>query len=314
MTGGLHVVFGTGSLGMALMEALRADGERVRMASRSGRATVPDGVELTRADATDVESAKAACEGASVVYLCAAPPYTDWAGNYLAMQTGVLEAAGAADAVAVLAESIYAYGKVEGPITEDTPFSPCSKKGAIRVELHEAWKAAHDAGRVRVVSGYAPDYFGPGAVTTTVYGERVFYPALEGKPAEIFGDVEAKHSWIYVDDFARGLVILGTEERAWGERWHLPCPPPLTQRAMLEKIYAATGHEMKVRAMPTWLTPILGWFIPVMRELAEMQYQWTDDLLFDACRFTEAFGADHVVPHDEAIARTVEWFRAHPKK
>lgn len=309
----LHVVFGTGALGQAVARLLLEDGARVRMVSRSGRGAVPKGAENARGDASDPKSAEKACEGASVVYLCAAPPYTDWAGNYLAMQEGVAAGAGAVGAVLVLAESIYAYGAVSGPMTEDTPFAPCSKKGAIRVELHDAWKKAHDSGKVRVVSGWAPDYFGPGAVTTTVYGERVFYPALEGGKADIFGNVEAVHTWIYADDFARGLIVLGAEEKAWGSRWHLPCPPPLTQRAMLEMIFRAAGHPMRFRAMPTWMTPMIGWFVPVMRELAEMQYQWTDDYVFDATRFTESFGADHVVPHEEAVERTVAWFRDHPK-
>ena len=38
---GLHVVFGTGPVGLAVMDELVSEGERVRMVNRSGRAGVP---------------------------------------------------------------------------------------------------------------------------------------------------------------------------------------------------------------------------------------------------------------------------------
>ncbi|MCB9752941.1 MAG: NAD-dependent epimerase/dehydratase family protein [Myxococcales bacterium] len=296
------------------MRTLRAADQRVRAVSRSGRAAVPDGVEHVGADATDASATRQACEGATVVYNCAAPPYTDWAALYPRMQEGIIAGAARASAVLVSAENVYVYGEVDGPMTEETPFNPRSRKGELRARMYERLLEAHRAGTVRAVAGRAPDYYGPHAVQTTVYGERVFYPALAGKPAEIFGKPDARHTWIFVDDFARGLVTLGAHEEALGRHWHLPCPPPLRQRELLEMIFAAAGHEPRVRAMPTWLTPILGWFIPIMRELAEMQYQWIMDYDFRSAAFQEAF-ADEVTitPHADAVRETLAWFREHPK-
>jgi len=158
------------------------------------------------------------------------------------------------------------------------------------------------------VSARAPDYYGPGAAATTVYGERVFPHALAGKAAEIFGKPDALHTWIYVDDFAKGMVTLAEREEAWGKAWHLPCPAPLTQRAFLDEVYRQAGHPTKIRAMPTWMTPILGWFLPIMRELAEMQYQWTDTYDFRHDAYDAAFGAEHTA-HEHGIAQTLAWFR-----
>lgn len=305
----VHVVFGTGSLGSAVMQQLAAAGKTVRAVSRSGRG-VPAGIETAKADATDSDACIEACRGAAAIYFCAAPAYTDWAGTYEAMQTGAIEAAAANDAVLVSAESIYMYGAVDGPITEDRPYAPCSKKGEIRVRLTEQLLGAHAAGKAKTVAARAPDYYGPGAAVTTVYGERVFPNALKGRAAEIFGRADALHTWIYVDDFARGMVTLAAHEEAWGRPWHLPCPPALTQAAFLDAIFAAAGHPTKHRAMPTWLTPILGWFVPVMRELAEMQYQWTSDYDFRHEAFDAAFGGGHT-PHEEGIARTLDWFKGY---
>ena len=48
----LHVVFGTGAIGMALIEELHASGKRVRAVNRAGAADVPDGVEVVGGDPT----------------------------------------------------------------------------------------------------------------------------------------------------------------------------------------------------------------------------------------------------------------------
>jgi uncharacterized protein YbjT (DUF2867 family) len=56
----LHVIFGTGAMGMAVMDALMQSGRRVRMVNRSGKASVPEGVEVVGGDAadpTDIHSA-----------------------------------------------------------------------------------------------------------------------------------------------------------------------------------------------------------------------------------------------------------------
>jgi hypothetical protein len=49
----LHVVFGTGPVGMAVMDELVSRGTRVRMVNRSGRANVPEAVEVVGGDAAD---------------------------------------------------------------------------------------------------------------------------------------------------------------------------------------------------------------------------------------------------------------------
>ncbi|MGB5567262.1 MAG: NAD-dependent dehydratase, partial [Acidimicrobiia bacterium] len=53
MTNDLHVVFGTGAIGLATIQILATRGTPVRAVSRSGRADVPKGVEMMTGDATD---------------------------------------------------------------------------------------------------------------------------------------------------------------------------------------------------------------------------------------------------------------------
>ena len=91
--GPLHVVFGTGQVGVALAARLAAQGVAVRTVSRHRPATLAEGVDWRAADATDPEAAADAAKGAAVVYQCLNAPYTGWPKLFPPLQRGVLAAA-----------------------------------------------------------------------------------------------------------------------------------------------------------------------------------------------------------------------------
>jgi uncharacterized protein YbjT (DUF2867 family) len=93
-----HVIFGTGAIGLATLDALLRRGEQVRMVNRSGSARVPDGVEVVAGDAADPAFTTAVTAGARVVYQTLNPPYDSWAEQFPALQAGVLAAAQATGA------------------------------------------------------------------------------------------------------------------------------------------------------------------------------------------------------------------------
>jgi uncharacterized protein YbjT (DUF2867 family) len=118
----LHVVFGTGPVGLAVMRELVAQGKRVRLVNRSGTATAPESVEVVKGNAADQASTRQACQNATVVYNCVNAPYTDWAKLLPPMHTAILQSAAVANAKLVVTENLYMYGPVSGPITEALPF------------------------------------------------------------------------------------------------------------------------------------------------------------------------------------------------
>lgn len=309
----IHVVFGTAALGQAIMRELLARGRQVRMVSRGGKLQAPAGVEVVRADAADPVAASKASEGAAVIYHTAAPDYTRWADLYPPIQRGMMAAAAATGARLVSAESVYAYGPVDGPMTEDLPNAAPTRKGKIRIAMSDMLLEAHAAGKLKAAIGRAPDFYGPHASTTTIYGDRVFYPAIAGKKVAVMGKLDSPHTFIYIDDFARGLVTLGEHESAMGQIWHLPAAPTITQRELLTLIFRAAGHEPKLGEAPSWLFKGLGLFVPIMRELAELLYQWERPYIFSHAKFERAFGAV-VTPHERAVAETVAWFKANPPR
>src|ERR1700748_2851917 len=98
MTGTRHVIFGTGAIGLATLDALRRRGETVRLVNRSGHAPVPDDVEVVGGDARDAAFTTAPAEGAPAFSQTLTPPYAQWATQFPALQAGVLAAAEAAGA------------------------------------------------------------------------------------------------------------------------------------------------------------------------------------------------------------------------
>src|SRR5271166_4217029 len=225
----LHVVFGTGQVGSTLAAHLACQGLAVRAVSRH-RPPPLAGVDWRAADASDPEAAADAAKGASVVYQCLNAPYTNWPELFPPLQRGVLSAAERNGALLVSLENLYGYGPTGGkPMTEDLPLAATTVKGRTRAAMTRELLAAADAGQVRIAIGRASDFFGAG-VTETTLGERVFANALAGKRADFLGDSDLPHTYSYVPDVAAGLAILGTDERAVGEVWHLPGPETVTTR------------------------------------------------------------------------------------
>src|SRR5918998_6059462 len=183
--GELQVVFGTGPVGTSVMEALMQRGRcRVRMVNRSGRARVPEGVEVVGGDTTHEAFAREVSQGASVVYFALNPPYNKWPELFPPLQAGVLEGAASAGAKLVTMENLYMYGPTDGrPLTEDLPYAPNTRKGRVRATMSQELMEAHTRGKVRVAIGRASDFFGP-RVLASAAGEQVFSRAVQGKSAQ----------------------------------------------------------------------------------------------------------------------------------
>jgi nucleoside-diphosphate-sugar epimerase len=306
--GELHVTFGTGPVGLAVMDELVSKSKRVRMVNRSGRASVPHGVELVGGDATDVAFAREASEGASVVYFALNPPYDKWPELFPPLQAGVLEGAASAGAKLVAMENLYMYGPTDGrPLTEDLLHAPNTRKGRVRARMSEELMEAHTSGKVRVAIGRASDYFGP-RVLASAAGEQVFGRAVQGKSAQVAGDPNQPHTYSYVPDIGRGLTILGEREEALGQAWHLPGPETVTTRQFVEMIFEEVGKPGRVQAAPKILLRAMGLFNPGIRETIEMLYEFEEPFVVDHSKFEEAFD-EQATPLREAIQRTVRWYR-----
>jgi nucleoside-diphosphate-sugar epimerase len=268
--------------------------------------SLPVGVEVIEADLADPTSARGALAGAAVVYHAASAPYDRWPAFLPQLMTGILEGAAATGARVIYADNLYAYGPVAGPLTEDLPYKAAGPNGRVRSELAEKLMTAHAAGRVRAVIGRASDYYGPWGRPSTA-GERLFIPALAGKPTQVLGDPDQPHTFTYLADFARALVTLGIDERALGEIWHVPSAETLTTRQFVTLVYEVAGHPARLRVLPPTLIAALALVSPMLRAVREQQYQRVAPWVVDHTKFEGAFGAS-VTTHRDAIRATLDWF------
>lgn len=307
-----HVIFGTGPVGLAVMDELVQQGKLVCMVNRSGRAVVPAGVQVTAGDATDPAFTRQVCAGATVVYQCTNPPYTEWAERFPPLQAGVLAGATAAGAKLVAMENLYMYGPTGGKaLVETLPYAAQTRKGKVRAAMAEALLNAHQQGKVRVVIGRAADFFGP-QVRVSALGERVFPAALAGKPVQVLGNPDLPHSYSYMPDIGKALVMLGTADRALGRVWHIPSATTVTTRQFLQMVGETMGKSVRIQTAPKRLLQLFGRFNADLREVLEMIYQFEEPFIIDGNKFIDAFG-NHATPLPVAIQTTVNWWRKHDK-
>jgi nucleoside-diphosphate-sugar epimerase len=303
----LHVVFGTGPLGLAVMQALVRGGRKVRMVNHSGKANIPSGVEVVAGDAYNPEVTRQLTTGASVVYQCAQPRYTEWVDKFPPLQASILEGAATNGARLVIGENLYMYGEVSEKIHEGLPYNAQTRKGRTRAQMAESAMAAHRAGKLRVAIGRGSDFFGPGVLNSAM-GERVFLPALKGKTASAGGSLDLPHTYTYIEDFGQALATLGERDEALGQIWHVPNPETVTQRQLITTVFKEIGLPPKMSGMGKWMLSIGGLFIPEARESVEMLYEFEKPFIVDYSKFKRAFG-DHVTHLDRAIQQTVAWYR-----
>ena len=305
-----HVIFGTGAIGLATLDALHRRGESVRLVNRSGRAAVPADVEVVAGDARDPQFTAEVARGAAVVYQTLAPPYPEWTAQFPALQAGVLAAAEANGARLVSMENVYMYGRPDGRIlTEETDYNAHTKKGRLRGDMARTLLAAHHSGRVKVAIGRASDYFGPRGGAQSNLGDRLFPAALNGSAATVLGNPDQPHSYTYIPDIGEGLAVLGEHPDAPGEVWHLPNDPDTrTTRQLVEMVFTKAGHSRgRMRRLPRLLIGAIGMVSPVMRELVEMQYQFDEPFVVESKKIG-SLGATPT-PLDAALFHTLMSYR-----
>ena len=306
-----HVVFGTGAIGLATMEALLARGETVRMVNRSGRAAVPDGVEVVAGDASDPAFTSAVSAGARVVYQTLNPPYHQWEELFPGLQAGVLAAAQANGARLVSMENVYMYGRPAGrPLTETRAHDAHTRKGRLRSRMSEELLAAHRAGTVEVAIGRASDYYGPRGGAQSNLGDRVVPSALAGKTASVLGDPDQPHTYTFIPDIGEGLAVLGEHPDAPGRAWHLPNDPDTrTTRELVDLVYTYAGQpRAKVRDVPVLVLRAMALVNPTVRELLEMRYQFDEPFIVDSTDFTTQLGGV-ATPMERGLEQTVDAYR-----
>jgi nucleoside-diphosphate-sugar epimerase len=142
-------------------------------------------------------------------------------------------------------------------------------------------------------------------MAVSALGERVWPALIAGKTVGWIGDPDAAHTFTYLPDFARALVRAGAEPDAWGRAWHAPSPEDRTPREVLDHAARLLGHPPpRIRPMPRWALSGLALVSPLLREVAEMAYQFEAPFHMDGTAWASAFG-DASMAWEDALRTTL---------
>lgn len=307
-----YVVLGTGPLGLAVVDELLDQGKKVIAVNRGGKCSLPEKAHLKICDITDIEKTKDLLKNALVVYNCIGLPYEQWESTLPKVMNNLITAAEENNTKIVYADNLYAYGPQNEPFHESMTYNPIGIKTKVRAEIATKLMEASKEGRVRATIGRGSDFYGP-RVRNAMLGERVFQHLLDEKPVELIGKPDLLHTHIYIKDFARGLIILGDEDKADGEVWHIPHPTPTSTRQLVEEIASRLSKRPTYRIANKLLISIMGIFNPIMKEFKEILYQNTNDFIVNSNKFSRQF-AFKTTPHDQAIKETSEWYMKQNKE
>lgn len=299
-----HLVVGAGPVGRHVAQLLAARGSDVTVATRSGTDTGITGVTHLKLDASDADALTAAAEGCSVIYNCANPAdYTTWKEFWPPLAAAFLVAAERTGAVLAITGNLYPYGPVDGPMHEGLPDAATDFKGKLRASVWADAKALHDMGRIRAVEIRGSDYVGTG-VGDNGHVTRQIPGALKGKRAWVIGRKDQLHSFTDVLDTAHLLIVAAEDESALGRIWLVPTNPPVTQEQAITQVLASVGKPaVKVSPMPVPVFAAASWFVPVVRELKQLSYQWTAPYVIDDSAARAHFGLEPT-PWDEVCRRS----------
>ncbi|GAB2626441.1 NAD-dependent epimerase [Paractinoplanes abujensis] len=281
-----HVIVGSGPVGSSIARLHADRGDQVRMITRSGSGPSHPLIELVAADASDPRRLTELTQGAETLYNCANPRYTEWEKLWFPMNDAMIAAAKAAGAVYVITGNLYVYGpQPGGHMTENSPLAAVGRKGKVRIKM---WRDALASG-VRTVEVRGSDYIGAGAIG--VFALSILPAIAAGRAAWAPADIDLPHSFTYTGDMASTMVSLAHDERAWGKAWHAPTAPAVTIREIADRYTDLIGRpRLTMHKMPRITMRAAGLFVPMAREMAEMDYQFYRPFHLDSTLTERTFG------------------------
>ncbi|NQU33754.1 MAG: NAD-dependent epimerase/dehydratase family protein [Bacteroidetes bacterium] len=289
----MQTILGSGgAIGIELAKALREYTDDIRLVSRKP-VKVNETDIIMSADLLVPDEVDKAVEGSDIVYVTVGFPYSlkTWKENWPILISNVISACKKHNAKLVFFDNIYMYDSnyLDG-MTEETPINPPSKKGKVRAMMAALIMDEVTKGKLVALIARCADFYGPSIANTSMLTETVFKPLSLGKKANWMGSAKFKHSFTYTPDAGKSTAILGNTDDAYNQVWHLPTASnPLTGEEWISVIAKEMKVASKYQVVPKFLVRIIGLFVPIMKEMVEMIYQYNRDYVFDSGKFENRF-------------------------
>jgi nucleoside-diphosphate-sugar epimerase len=281
-----------GAIGVELARALKDYTNDIRLVSRNPK-KVNETDELFKADLLNATEVKNAVKGSSIVYVTVGFPYNykTWKECWPRFTENVVNGCMEYDCKLVFFDNIYMYDpNYLNGMNEETPINPPSKKGEIRAQIADMILSKVKEGKLTALIARSADFYGPGIKNTSMLTEMVFNPFYSGKKANWLASLNYKHSFTYTTDAAKATALLGNSKEAYNQVWHLPTAKnPYTGREWIQAIAKEMGVKPKTQTAGKFIVRLLGLFVPLMREMPEMMYQYDRDYVFNSDKFDTHF-------------------------
>lgn len=295
-----------GTIGTILARELMDYTDKVRLVSRNPR-RVNETDELYSADLSNAANVDKAIEGSDVVYLVLGLDYKVevWEEKWPKLMRATINACIRYNARLVFFDNVYMYDINSIPhMTEESPLNPPSRKGAVRKMISQMIMDEVKAGRLIALIARSADFYGPQNDKSFVI-EMVYKNFLKGSRANWFINSDKKHSFTFTPDAAKATALLGNTEDAYNTVWHLPTDKnALTGRQFVALFSKEMNVPDKLFVMPLWMIRLVGLFVPVLREMPEMMYQYDRDYFFDSSKFEKKFKLNPT-SYSEGVRQTV---------
>jgi nucleoside-diphosphate-sugar epimerase len=302
------VTGGAGFIGSHLAEELRRRGETVRVVDNLSTGKRPNldhitGVEFVEGDLADLDVARRAVDGCEfVLHQAAIPsvprsvkdPITSNRANIDATLNVLVAARDAGVTRVVFAGSSSAYGDTPTlPKREDMPTAPLSPYALQKLVGEQYMQMFTKLYALETVTIRYFNVFGPRQDPSSPYSGVIslFISALvEGRPPTIYGDGNQTRDFTYVANVVDGVLRASQSPKASG---HV--------------INVATGGRVSLNQLFQALRELIGSSVePVY---AEPRAGDVRDSQADISRARELLDYEPLVPFEEGLRRTLEWYR-----
>ncbi len=283
----------------------------IRLVSRNPKKVNESDV-LFKADLLDADQTADAVKDSEIVYMTAGLPYNAeiWREQWPIIMKNVIDACKKHNAKLVFFDNVYMYGQVKGIMTEETPFNAVSVKGKARAEtammvLNEIKNKTLNAMICR-----APEFYGP---RNTLSGTNsiIFDNIRNKKRLQVLLNDYTLRTLIYTPDAGRATALLGNTPDAYNQTWHLPCDDNrLNTKQFIEVTSEIYGEKLKYSTMGKLMVKVVGLFVPFVKEIVELLYQWEQDYIFDSSKFMKRFPNFKVTTLREGITEIIGEIKA----
>jgi nucleoside-diphosphate-sugar epimerase len=223
-----------------------------------------------------------------------------WQQMWPPLAKNVIDACLHYQAKLVFFDNVYAIGGDNvNHITEESPISPCSKKGEVRAVVDRMILDSIEKRNLNAIIARSADFFS-GVKDKSILMNTVYDNLVKGKKAQWFCNAKVVHSVSYTPDLAKGTAILGNTESAFNKIWNLPTDPQkITGEEWINLFATELKASNKYQVLPGWGLKAIGLFVPILNEMYEMRYQYDRDYYFDSSKFNKTF---NYTPTSNAMA------------